>query len=329
MKILKRAAICAAAFVMTTATALAKPLPDHTGTSLESFEFGTNKLVKAVTQYNDLFKTAGNTYGVDPNILAAICMQESAGVNYSYRPDGTEYPAWGIMQIEYTHEKAFAAFGKKLTGEEWTLEDRLDPEKAVTYAAYLLSESLYRYDGDYIKMLQAYNFGDTVLMRILNAVNDEWLSERINAVKYIEDWPYETYGDANYVEHVLQYYYENIEYVGAKVRMDGELIKFNDQYPIIEDGTTLIPVRAVSEALGAKVTWDGDKREVTIKGGGKTIRIVIDSVDATINNKPVSLPGKPATIRNGRTLVPLRFVGEALDIDVDWEQETRTVLLCK
>lgn len=314
--------------VMFGSNAFANVIPDHRGTSLESFEIGTYKLADAVTKYSALFEQAGDQYGIDPNILAAVCMQESSGINYSYREDGTEYPAWGIMQIEYTHEKAFAEFGLNREGTAWTLEDRLDPEKAILYAAYLLSESLYKYDYDYAKMLQAYNFGDTVLMRIINAVGDKWLDERKNAVKYADNWKYETYGDAEYIEHVLRYYHSDIPYNGAKVEIDGDLVKFEDQYPVIINGSTLIPVRAVSETLGADVKWDGETRKVTIVKDGCEIVLTIDSDTVTVDGTPYQIVQAPEVINN-RTMVPLRFVAEAYNIGVDWDGETRTVVITK
>ena len=132
---------------LSSATAFAAgAIPDHKGTSTDGIEIGTASLNSAVKSYFKLFKKAGDQYGVDPNLLAAICMQESSGRNLSYREDGSEYPAWGIMQIEYTLEKTFAEFGEATTGERWTLQDRLDPEKAVPFAAYLISQSLIRYD---------------------------------------------------------------------------------------------------------------------------------------------------------------------------------------
>lgn len=310
--------------IMCSVTGYASRIPDHRGTDLDLFEIGTKELSARVSKYSELFKQAGDQYGIDPNILAAVCMQESSGINYSIRDDGTEYPAWGIMQIEYTHEKAFAAFGLDRTGVAWTLNDRLDPEKAIPYAAYLLSESLYRYDDDYIKMLQAYNFGDTVLDRIINAVGDKWLDERINAAKYADNWKYEKYGDALYAEHVLAYYHNNIDYIGAKVRKDGELIKFNDQYPIIKDGITLIPVRAVSEKMGAEVEWDGENGVVTIDKDGTVIKLYTGTHDAYVDGEKYTLDHS-AEIINNRTLVPLRFVAESLDLTVNWDGETRTV----
>lgn len=312
--------------MMCATIASAAEIPDHNGTNLDNFEIGTKKLTKSVTQYSSIFKSAGDQYGVDPNILAAVCMQESGGVNYQYYSDGTLRPAWGIMQIEYTNEAAFAAFGEDRDGVKWTLDDRLEPKKAIPYAAYLLSEALYKYEYDYIKMLQSYNFGEAVLNRILDAVGNDWLDERKNAVDYVSNWPYSSYGDALYPEHVLAYYHNDIDYVGAKVKLNGNLVKFNSQYPIIENGTTLVPIRAVSEMLNADVKWDGDNGIVYIDKGGKEIKLHTGTTDAYIDGKFFELEVS-AEVVNGRTLVPLRFVAEALDMDVKWDGDHRMVEL--
>ncbi len=324
--IMKKAIIILALFAcFGSSFALAdNNIPDHTGTSMDGVEIGTKALNSAVLSYSRLFKSAGDRYGVDPNLLAAICMQESSGRNLSYRDDGSEYPAWGIMQIEYSHEKPFAAFGLKTTGEEWTLLDRLDPEKAVPYAAHLISHSLIKYDCDYMKMIQAYNFGETVLNRIIEAKGDDWLNERQNAKNYATNWQYPTYGDAEYIEHVLRYYHKNIDYIGAKVRYNGGLIDFDDQFPIIEEGRTLIPVRAVSETLGAQVEWKDET--VYITNGKTQITLPIDSQTAFIDGEEITLDVS-AKIINDRTMVPLRFVTQALDIEIDWDQAARTVII--
>ena len=326
MRNLKRIVAILTVVMSMMVTAVSARIPDHRGTSLDSFPFGTRKISSRVTAYNDIFKQAGDQYGIDPNILAAICMQESGGINYSHYNDGTSRPAWGIMQIEYTNEKNFAAFGKDRTGVAWTLEDRLDPSKAVPYAAYLLSEALYKYDCDYAKMLQSYNFGEGVLNRIIAAKGDDWVSERANAKKYVNNWPYEKYGDPLYIEHVLSYYYNNIDYVGTKVRLNGSLVKFSDQYPVINEGTTLIPVRAISEMLGANVEWNGQEGHVHIDKNGKKIDLYIGQTVSYINEEPFGIDIPPEVVNN-RTLVPLRFVAEALDVTVNWNGDTRTVEL--
>lgn len=321
--------LLAAVISISSVTALASgAIPDHRGTSLDRFPIGTMALSSAVTQYFDLFKKAGNQYGVDPNLLAAICMQESSGINWSYRDDGTEYPAWGIMQIEYTLEKTFAAFGLDTTGEEWTLQDRLDPEKSIQFAAYLISQSLIKYDCDYAKMIQSYNFGQTVLDRILAATDGEaWLDERKNAAQYATGWSYPTYGDAEYIEHVLRYYHNDIDYIGAKVRVNGNLIAFADQYPIIlDDGYTFVPVRGVAEALGAQVDWDHENYQAIIRKNGDEIIIPIDNDYAYVDGEEYYLES-PSRLINDRTMVPLRFIAEHLHCQVDWDGETRTVII--
>ncbi len=328
MKKMLTAGAAAVLLMITSAAAFAAKIPDHRGTDLDNFSIGTSRVSAKVSQYNDVFKQAGDQFGIDPNILAAVCMQESGGVNYQYRSDGSEYPAWGIMQIEYTNNGSFAEFGEDQTGCAWSSEDRLDPSKAVPYAAYLMSEALYKYDCDYAKMLQSYNFGQIVLDRIIEAAGDEWLDERANAVSYVSNWPYGTYGDKEYVEHVLRYYGDEIDYVGAKVRLNGALVKFDNQYPVIDDGTTMIPVRAISEMLGAEVGWDPEEQHVYISSGNKLIDLYVGDDVGYINDAPYKID-RPAEMYNNRVLIPLRFVAEALEVGVEWNGETRTVELYK
>lgn len=319
------AAIISASLILSSVSAFAENvLPDHNGTSTDGIEIGTQAVNSNVQQYFELFKKYGDQYGVDPNLLASICQQESSGINFSIKEDGSEYPAWGIMQIEYTMEKAFAAFGLETTGTEWTLNDRLDTEKSIAFAAYLISQMLVKYDCDYLKMLQGYNFGETVLDKIIKAKGDEWLDERKNAKSYVSDWPYNTYGDALYVEHVLRYYRHYMDYAGAKVRINGKLIAFDNQYPIIENDRTMIPIRGLLEKLGAAVEWDHDNYTAVIEKDGITVKLPIGSDIAYVNGQEIKTDA-PSELKNGRTMVPLRLVLETFDIPLEWDGETRTV----
>ncbi|MDD4402701.1 MAG: stalk domain-containing protein, partial [Desulfitobacteriaceae bacterium] len=109
----------------------------------------------------------------------------------------------------------------------------------------------------------------------------------------------------------------------VKVYLDGNMLEF-DQPPIIEDGRTLAPLRAIFEALGADVGWDGETSTVTAQKDQVEIELQIGSKAAYINNQPVELD-VPGRIVNDRTLVPLRFVSEALGARVDWDGSARTV----
>ncbi len=107
------------------------------------------------------------------------------------------------------------------------------------------------------------------------------------------------------------------------VLVDGIQLSF-DVPPLIEDGRTLVPLRAIFEALGAEVLWDGKTQTVTALAGATQIELTIGHSTAHINNQPHAID-VPATIINGRTLVPLRFVSEALGAKVKWDGSTQTI----
>lgn len=112
-----------------------------------------------------------------------------------------------------------------------------------------------------------------------------------------------------------------------KVLFNGKPIAF-DQAPIIENDRTLVPMRAVFEALGTEVNWDGKNRRVTAKGGDTTVTMTIGSKTMSINSHALSLDVAPKIV-NSRTLVPLRAVSEAFKADVKWDGATKTVTIEK
>lgn len=96
-----------------------------------------------------------------------------------------------------------------------------------------------------------------------------------------------------------------------------------DTPPTLVDGRTLVPVRAIFEALGATVEWDNETRTATGTRGETTVVIQIDNTTAYVNGDPKELD-VPAQIINNRTMVPARFISESLDCEVTWYQETQT-----
>ncbi|MDO4540381.1 MAG: N-acetylmuramoyl-L-alanine amidase [Syntrophomonadaceae bacterium] len=107
------------------------------------------------------------------------------------------------------------------------------------------------------------------------------------------------------------------------VLLNGQAMSF-EVAPIIENGRTLVPLRAIFEALGATVSWDEATRTVTAAKGETVIVLPIGSLSPTVNGVAYPLD-TAATIVNDRTLAPLRFVGEALGSTVSWDDATRTV----
>ncbi len=106
------------------------------------------------------------------------------------------------------------------------------------------------------------------------------------------------------------------------ISVNGNPVKF-DQPPYINNGRTMVPVRFVSEALGAYVTWDSITGTVKITDD-KIIELKIGSNEAIKDSYSITLDA-PAEITGGRTMVPLRFVSEALGAQVSWNQGNRTI----
>jgi len=104
-----------------------------------------------------------------------------------------------------------------------------------------------------------------------------------------------------------------------------------DSPPVIKNGRTLVPIRAIIEALGGTVGWDGTTRKATVTLGKKTIALWIGKNAATVNGVSTLIDSTNAKvvpeIINGRTMLPLRFVTENLGATVGWAAATKTITI--
>jgi hypothetical protein len=110
------------------------------------------------------------------------------------------------------------------------------------------------------------------------------------------------------------------------VVLDGDSMKFDVQPFIDSSSRTMVPIRMISEEMGALVDWNSSTNVVTIKQDKKTILLKIGESKATVNGKTIKLDTK-AIAKNGRTFVPLRFVSEALGASVSWDGRYRIVYI--
>lgn len=94
-----------------------------------------------------------------------------------------------------------------------------------------------------------------------------------------------------------------------------------DISPKIINNRTMVPLRFISESLGAEVTWNGDKQVIHIRQADKYLSLVVGEISPGLDT--------PTIIQNERTLVPLRFVSERLGAEVYWREEKREVEIIK
>ena len=95
-------------------------------------------------------------------------------------------------------------------------------------------------------------------------------------------------------------------------------------------GRTMVPIRAISGAIGAKIEFSQDVRTISITLGPISVELRIGNPKALVNGKEVAIdPNDKVTpvIVKGRTFVPLRFVAETFDFKVDWDAKTQGITL--
>ncbi len=109
------------------------------------------------------------------------------------------------------------------------------------------------------------------------------------------------------------------------VTVNGKTVN-SDVAPVIKDEHTLVPVRAVFEAMGADVSWDDDTSTAICTLNGTEVRITVGEKEFLVNGESRELE-VPAEIIDGRTMIPVRAVSEALNCNVDWDGNTRTVII--
>jgi hypothetical protein len=107
------------------------------------------------------------------------------------------------------------------------------------------------------------------------------------------------------------------------VYVDRRLVSF-DVDPLIKSGYTITPIRHVIESLGGSVMWYSETRTVTADCRAKGIRLKIGDREALVDSKPFDVPLAPY-ITQGRTMVPLRFLGDALGLSLEYDRASGIV----
>ena len=140
--------------------------------------------------------------------------------------------------------------------------------------------------------------------------------------QYMPKYAYEeTCGESEIFNKIANYKSEKTTYI--TVILNGNKLTFSEN-PYIENGTTMVPMRAIFEALGASVNYDTETKAITATKGSTVIKLFANSDTATVNGKEVTLMS-PVANKNGTTMVPLRLVSEALGAEVSWDAESKII----
>lgn len=116
---------------------------------------------------------------------------------------------------------------------------------------------------------------------------------------------------------------------GIGVILNGKAVTFPDAEPVLKDGRTMVPYRALMEALGGKVSYaDGGVISCELNGTTLTFTLGANTVTATTGEKTETIQmDVPCFYKDGRTYVPVRFFAQALGYDVMWDGDDRAAVL--
>lgn len=113
----------------------------------------------------------------------------------------------------------------------------------------------------------------------------------------------------------------------VKVMLNGGKVDFADGAPYLDGqaGQVFVPLRHISTALGADVDWQAETKTAVVRQAGKNIEMTVNQKQPLVDGAPGKALDAPAQLRNGRVMVPLRFVSETLGYAVVWSGENSTV----
>lgn len=119
--------------------------------------------------------------------------------------------------------------------------------------------------------------------------------------------------------------------VGIKQYWVDDVVNKMDAAPIIQGGRVFLPIRYITNPIGAEILWDGKEQKTTIQLSGIKIELWIGNSNAKINgvNTPIDAnnPDIRPMILSSRTYLPLRFVGESLGCEVQWKADIQEAVL--
>ncbi|TXK76083.1 copper amine oxidase N-terminal domain-containing protein [Paenibacillus sp. N3.4] len=119
--------------------------------------------------------------------------------------------------------------------------------------------------------------------------------------------------------------------INIQLKLGNDYITINDQAitvetPYVSKGATLVPLRVITTAFGATLSWDSETQTVGLKNGSTAISMKIGSMAAAVNGTEEQLEASPE-LKNGTTMVPLRFIAEKFGAKVGYDESTSSITI--
>lgn len=112
-----------------------------------------------------------------------------------------------------------------------------------------------------------------------------------------------------------------------KITINNEAVNFEDAKPFVDgNNLTLVPLRFISEKLGAEVKWDKQAQKVTVIQDSQEVVLTVGQAQMVVSGQAETIKTKPV-IKNGSVFVPVKCIGEVLGVEVKWLEETGTVAI--
>lgn len=288
-----------------------------------------------------------------------ILISESGFSHYSY-PEQEDTSQWALCRMKefysylpmiYPQIKGIAAFDKYVEGEtnNYTLQGELkesyleltqgprfiqgDNEASIAYrelqegASINSCSSIYAYAHIYGETVRNVTYyidgnwaGTSDVMPFGVTLDMSGYGEGVHQLRVVAEGENGSVVEKEWKLNVSNWNPEDINVI-----INGTSVEF-DQKPLFYLNRTLVPVRAVFEAMGAQVHWDELTKTVTTVQGDRVVKLTLGSNVLRVNENKVFLD-VPAVQVNDRTLVPVRAIAEGLGARVDWQEETSTVII--
>ena len=288
-----------------------------------------------------------------------IMLAESGASHYTHSLE-IDHTAWAMTRLKqmyynvpmvYPQVKLIAYFDIVINHERNEYALSTSPQLAQLYRELTSQSQFVQFNNDYASQafdkcgntiyvsggylpLGAYVhvFGDDT-PQVDYYINDQWVS-RMSAIPYQADFDLIGYSQGTYtLSAVVQSNGRTVARKDYKLVIETPISMFlngqqlvSDVQPIIDQGRTLVPVRVISEQLGATVEWVEKNQEIIVTKGILQLKLQIGNPNMQNGRDIVRLEAPPRLVQE-RTLVPLRAIAEALRITVDWDDATHTIYM--